>query len=618
MKNILRDAYLFAAVWAVFLAGRLALLAVFAPENTHPTFQWFVMSTRFDFVVATYFAIPALVMTALAAFTKFKLRALKKFYISFAIFAAIAIASVNIGFFREYHSQYNYWIQGLFFDDLGAIFGTIWKTYNIPLISAGLLVALVASAFITSKVFKLTDNIETPAVFKKFPAKIAVALVMVFAGVVLIRGGRLSGRPLQMRDIIVCDSDFLNNLVPTSAFCLKNELKKCLEVQFDGRKIDKAALRGFSRELFGSDGGGNLAAALAKTAKGTPLKSPPEHVFFIVCESLSAWPTFDGLKKYNLMPEFERLSKSSVHTNNMLTVSNGTMSTMCSFISGIPFAGILNQSLYKNSNGAFSPAGYMEKLGYETNFFYAGQMSWHDIGNFAKLNGFKNVVGGEKLSKDFGHVEWGIRDDELFDGIVATDFSKPSFNLILTVSNHPPFDIDLKAFGCPNPVDTENQKVINHMWYSDSRIAKFIEKIRAKYPNSVIVVTGDHPARVFPEGERPTSETRMLVPLLISGAPIEDAGVARRIPLAHHIDIIPSIIEMCAPKGFEYSSWGESVFGRREGETLTNNTSALVGEKVFESGSAGCPEELRNRIYKSMELAYWCARYGVELPHEGE
>ena len=107
MKNILRDAYLFAAVWAVFLAGRLALLAVFAPENTHPTFQWFVMSTRFDFVVATYFAIPALVMTALAAFTKFKLRALKKFYISFAIFAAIAIASVNIGFFREYHSQYS-------------------------------------------------------------------------------------------------------------------------------------------------------------------------------------------------------------------------------------------------------------------------------------------------------------------------------------------------------------------------------------------------------------------------------------------------------------------------------------------------------------------------------
>lgn len=46
----------------------------------------------------------------------------------------------------------------------------------------------------------------------------------------------------------------------------------------------------FLRELYGA---GAFEEALARTAKGSPLKTAPERVFLIVGEGHSAWPTYD-------------------------------------------------------------------------------------------------------------------------------------------------------------------------------------------------------------------------------------------------------------------------------------------------------------------------------------
>lgn len=62
----------------------------------------------------------------------------------FAAFASIITAAVNVCFFYEYKSQFNYWIFGIFFDDLRAIAAAVWDAYPIVRISLLALAVLAA------------------------------------------------------------------------------------------------------------------------------------------------------------------------------------------------------------------------------------------------------------------------------------------------------------------------------------------------------------------------------------------------------------------------------------------------------------------------------------------
>ena len=80
----------------------------------------------------------------------------------------------------------------------------------------------------------------------------------------------------------------------------------------------------------------------------------------------------------------------------------------------------------------------LKKLGYETRFFYGGFPSWENVGVFMSAQGFDKAYYKGSYA-GLPSNAWGTEDryflertKELFDA------SKPSFNVILTSSNHPP------------------------------------------------------------------------------------------------------------------------------------------------------------------------------------
>ena len=93
----------------------------------------------------------------------------------------------------------------------------------------------------------------------------------------------------------------------------------------------------------------------------------------------------------------------------------------------------------------------MKNLGYETRFYYGGYPSWENVGVFMDAQGFdKSFYKGNYV--DLPSNAWGVEDryflektKELFDG------DTPSFNVILTSSNHPPLTVNLSK----EPVKTE-------------------------------------------------------------------------------------------------------------------------------------------------------------------
>lgn len=601
MKNLAKDAVLFATLLAVYFAGRLALLAGFNANGATPSPDWFGMSLRFDTMTAAYIILPtfALTLLGLAAGKRDFAAKTKVRYAALATVVSALIAVINVCFFREYKSQFNYWVFGILFDDRHAILASIWKAYPVLTIFFGTIGVSLGALFGFGKIFTLIDKSKIETGWKTNIAATAFALCII---VPAMRGWRADG--LRMRDVAVERSDFLNALIPSSAYCLQNEIsrfaKSALAVGLSEFNATEADIPAFLREIFGAE---NFDAALCRRAKGSPLKSLPKRIFLFVGESHSAWPTYDKFSEYAIMPETRALYGKSLFCQRALSSGGGTMASLSSLISGIPYTGLDVRGIRPSRNDC-APAAILKRLGYTSTFFSAGTTSWMQIGDFAKFNGFDNAVGGDSMGGHYSEAEWGVCDAELVDFLLKTDFPPYSFNMFLSVSNHPPYDIDLKAEGCPRELKNDDEVRMYHMWYADREIGRFVRAITEKYPDSLVIITGDHPSRNFPPNA--SYAEKSAVPVIFTGKAIADAGLANReYKVAQHLDIIPTLVELLAPKGFEYKAWTFPLGGRKT--PAVNPLCAETDADIFALDSPQCPRKLANYTRKYLALAYYFA-----------
>ena len=128
----------------------------------------------------------------------------------------------------------------------------------------------------------------------------------------------------------------------------------------------------------------------------------------------------------------------------------------------------------------------------------------------------------------------------------------------------------------PN-IDDPNQLAIElgHYWYMDEVITNFVRKVTEKYPESVFVVTGDHAVRCDPS-THPTIFEKQSVPFILYGA-----GITKEIlppdAVGDHISIVPTLIELIAPKDFAYYSIAPSLF---DSDGVGFNNTAFLTSKI--------------------------------------
>ena len=68
MKNLAKDALLFAFLVCVYFAGRLSLLLMFNPNCEVPSAEWYLMSLRFDAMTAAFITLPTFALTVAGLF----------------------------------------------------------------------------------------------------------------------------------------------------------------------------------------------------------------------------------------------------------------------------------------------------------------------------------------------------------------------------------------------------------------------------------------------------------------------------------------------------------------------------------------------------------------------
>lgn len=562
----------------------------------------------------------------------------------FLIFSSILFV-VTIGYFREFNDQFNHFLFEFLYDDTTAILVTIWKGYH-PLRNLSVMAILLAPVFIIKKRFIDWHAVSEETFLRsRIPSslRIAITLLALLLFVCGIRGS-FGHRPAQRKDSGVTKDEFLNKTVLNPYMSLRYAVKDHRELS-DTKGLsaflpdgDVGAAAGY---LFGRDGSlPDLDLYMRKTARGT-VNGPARQVFLIVMESYDAWPLMEKYRSLKLSGGLADLAARGLSVKSFLSASSGTMTSLAPIITTLADAGV-HTNFQKSARKPYisSVPETFNRLGYKTRFFYGGKIKWQRIDKFAKDQGFREIYGASHMGKAFSGNEWGVDDEYLFDFVAntVTDGEK-SFNLILTTSYHPPYDIDVHARGYPVrevPEDLKDQfdpdtidlKTLGHLWYADKAMADFVRVMEGKLTAPLFAVTGDHYGRKF-INPRPDFFEHSAVPFVLYGKEVLKGISLPDGAAGSHIDIGPTLIELAAPEGFEYYSLGHDLLTPRKtfrgvgkGKVVGDGFIAdITGSRaVYPVPGTGKPGDLPpieelTKLHDAVHgVSWWIIRNGTALP----
>jgi phosphoglycerol transferase MdoB-like AlkP superfamily enzyme len=263
--------------------------------------------------------------------------------------------------------------------------------------------------------------------------------------------------------------------------------------------------------------------------------------------------------------ELKGLASKGIYLDNMLPAASSTMNSLSSILSGIPFSGV-NMSRIGPQQPAskLSFINQMERLGYTSQFFYGGLLSWQNVGEYVESQGVDNIFSATDAGGKGSAGVWGIDDSQLFE-LAAAKTEQKSFNVILSGSYHGPFNLDLAQLDYPYasyddyPATIQSLEgelldpyVLGHLWYADKMLGEFVRKMEQRYPDALFVITGDHFSRRYLHS-RPNLFELTHVPMVIYGQGITPDLLSSQ-HVASHMDIAPTLLNLIAPKNTAFYS----------------------------------------------------------------
>ncbi len=547
-------------------------------------------------------------------------------------------------FYRQFHANFNQMLFTGANDDIYALFITMVQQYYLPVRLAGALLlacvlwrglrALLSCAWLEN----CTDGVRLPA-FVRWLGRLAFLCLTYIVVLLGIFGGSLGWQTsVNWENAGVTKDDFLNEAILDNvqaiyrAYNLNERMLACNGLDFTTEDIRNLAAKLSGKPADTDD----LDVYLTKEAQGPQIERPTQ-VIVILSESFANWPLLDKYKDIPISHGMRGLiaEDDTDYCPTFLPNGASTVSAVTGVVTDFADANLYLTTMPESFAAPYPTASapQMEKLGYETNFWYAGPSTWERIGAFTQAQGFEHFYS----RGDFGDVPgsvWGCEDEVLYEKVLdGLDPATPSFNVLLNASNHSPYDLDLAAKGFDKEAvrealpeghqqDEELLKELGHYWYADRELAKFVQAVKAKCPDSLIVIVGDHGDR-YNIDKTPTMYERYGIPFIITGKGIHK-GTLLPDAAGSQIDIMPTIYELIAPKGFSYMAVGSSLTrtnrqGVNYGFFITRHaigkadTVPLVPESVDGTEPVLDQQAMEDYINGVRSVSWWRPKYGAIL-----
>ncbi len=648
-RQLVADLGLWLTLVLLLLAFRVALFLIFRGElselpSIHGFVRCFETGLKSDTTAATWALLPSLALTLAGFFYPLGVwhQRIRQLVMIVALSLCALIFIADVGYFAEYDNQFDHWIFGLIYDDRAAIWATIWKSYHVVLLLGVAAVAVAAAAWLLNKLLRKAESADVPRFLGSTTARlitVLVILVWAFVGARVWLGKNLAG----LKNAESTGDVFLNKIVLNPFWALRYASWQEHTMQKSaGLKIflPDGNVRAAAAALFpGAENAANLDDCLKRIAPGSSSEKPT-HIFIVVMESYDAWamqPDYAGL---HLTDRLKNLGRDGVQAQGFISSGVSTVESLGVIITGLPFArAFVNFQPIVRRGLPTAAAPIFKQLGYKPRFFYGGFLSWQRIGEFCREQGFEEVYGGDQMVPHAQHKEWGVDDENLFRFVVEHTGSEPTFDLIMTTSYHPPYSVELKEKGFDENVlksdplgarlSGEQLRVLGHLWYSDKSVGDFVAAAENKLERPIFAITGDHYSRKQYVSARPahTLYESLAVPLVIHGTKVLENLQHPAAVAGSHLDIVPTFVNLAAPRGFEYHAFGRDLFDQSQPQAGYGCNAVIGPDFILKINDPSRVQDFRGQPradidgaalalhYRQLHgLGWWRAMKGNEFP----
>lgn len=531
-------------------------------------------------------------------------------------------------YYKEFHTNFNEMVfNAAGNDDVSALLHTFIEQYHLIEGTIGVLVFTAVIIFILKK-YLMHDflHLREPRCFGRIWFKILTVLLLALFALFVRFGGSFSyAGSIHWENCAKTQDTFLNEMIldDMQALYRGRSIKKRIDngVIYGVNKdkitqyVQEAAQHSDAASLGKADPA-QIDANLIYHAQGAKIEKP-RRIFIVIGESFAQWPLLDEYADLHLGDNMRALmtEPNSAHTEHFLPNGAFTPMAVNAVISGLSDVNIYPNHQLESYRQVYATAlaPQLKKLGYKTQFWYSGFSGWERIKDFALAQGFDEFHCASDYSYPHGNV-WGCDDEFLFEQLqnkVAAD-SEPTAYVILSVSNHAPYSVDVKAAGFPAdevraklPAEVQgNDDLLNrlgHYWYTDKVIGTLVHSVESAHSGeNLFMITGDHADRTNIEAQ-PELFERYTIPFIVYGAGITKDMIPAD-AAGGHINIGATLMELIAPKGFEYYSLGPSL---TRGSSAGFNDSIWINADSIGRIDGSEPGGIKAQIEIDRTISWW-------------
>lgn len=283
------------------------------------------------------------------------------------------------------------------------------------------------------------------------------------------------------------------------------------------------------------------------------------NVVFIIMEGLGRDFTDNGEYK-GFTPFLDSLTSKSLYWENFVSNAGRTFGALPSLMGSLPFGedGFMELNPLPKHNSLIS---ILKSNGYATNYYCGDESTFDRKSNFLEYNGIDKIIdinkfgpGYVKTKENSGGFSWGYPDAEIYRKTLTElkDKKQPRLDIIMTLTNHEPFDFPSKK-DYLGKVDrilntkstfeknrmSEYKDIFACLLYTDNSLESFMKAYskRPDYQNTIFVITGDHRLIPIPQKD---NLSRFHVPLYIYSPMLKKTAKFKSI--SSHSDVTPSLV----------------------------------------------------------------------------
>jgi len=262
---------------------------------------------------------------------------------------------------------------------------------------------------------------------------------------------------------------------------------------------------------------------------GSPMKvlnTQSPNILIIVLEGFSGYVVGALGGDSTTTPHLNKFAEEGILFTEFYASGNRTDKGMPAILNGYPAQP--TQSIIKEpkkSQSLPSLVRILTEKGYQSSFWYGGDINFANFKSFVIGSGFQDIITKNNFSSEFYNSKWGVHDHILFGALQDSmqNPKQPFLKVVLTLSSHEPFDVPMETVIKGND---NLSKYKNSIFYADKSLGDFINwaKTTDWWKTTLVILVADHCARVS-ELLPVYAPELFKIPMLLLGGALDTAGI---------------------------------------------------------------------------------------------